>query len=183
MADDRTAAYDGVMLYRLVWRLIRDHDFDIRDFVIVGSARLWLQGVIPRLADIDIVARNRTWDRALELSGACFLHNGVYRGENTGAPVAQLYGRRIDVCPSWIGPDGDADGLIERAEELCGLPHMSMDDLLAYKRELRRPKDRRDLARILQSTGTPCEPAARPVSVLDGAVAIRRLKPVAGALG
>ncbi|THV38622.1 hypothetical protein [Glycomyces buryatensis] len=151
MAVDRSAAYDGVLLYKLVWRLVRDHRFDPNDFVLVGSARLWLEGIVGRLADIDIVARNETWERAQKIAHN-YLHNGTYSGENTGAPVVQLYGKRIDVCPSWVGDRFDADELIDHADVISGLRHMSVADVVAYKRKLGRPKDRQDLARIRSRT-------------------------------
>ncbi|WP_100444614.1 hypothetical protein [Glycomyces xiaoerkulensis] len=179
MAVDRAASYDGVSLYKLVWRLVRDQGFDPRDFVLAGSARLWLEGVIPRLADIDIVARGGTWQRALRLAENRTLHNGIYQGENTGEPVAQLYGRRIDVCRSWPCLSKDADALIDHAEIISDLPHMTLADVVAYKSVLDRPKDRGDLRRLRHRAFGSVESPQRPEQAppeFEHAVPIERLR-------
>jgi hypothetical protein len=147
VAFGRSAEHRGEELYALVWELVFEHGFDTGDFVIAGSGRLWMDGIVHRLSDIDIVARNGTWIRAQKLAHSPG-HDGMYEGENTGAWVAQLYDRRIDVSESWVRRCDDPDRLIDGAEVIAGLRHLRLSEVVAYKRELDRPKDRSDLARI-----------------------------------
>lgn len=157
MAFWRSAEHDGEDLYALVWDLVFTHGFDTDDFVIAGSGRLWIDGMVHRLSDIDIVARGETWERAQKLAQSPG-HDGMYEGENTGDWVAQLYGKRIDVSESWVRRQGDPDRLIDGAEVIAGLRHFPLSEIVAYKRELDRPKDRGDLARIaraLKRAGPP----------------------------
>lgn len=139
---DRT--HDGWRLIALVRRLIRDEDFDPKDFVIVGSGRLVPTQHRSRISDVDLVARGRTWNRANELVE---LGRGYKEyAKFSGALVIRLYEGLVEVCDHWFMDGAETDVLIESAEILDGLPYMRLDDLEAYKRQLDRPKDRRDLA-------------------------------------
>ncbi|HEU5130040.1 MAG TPA: hypothetical protein VFU12_18820 [Glycomyces sp.] len=159
MAFWRSAEHDGEDLYALVWELVCAHGFDTGDFVIAGSGRLWIDGIVHRLSDIDIVARGETWTRAQKLAQSPG-HDGLYEGENTGDWVAQLYGKRIDVSEFWVRRRDDSDRLIDDAEVVAGLRHLPLSEIVAYKRELDRPKDRDDLARIARALNRAGRPGA-----------------------
>jgi hypothetical protein len=149
VANEPSAGYDGAELYELVRRLIRDHGFATHDFVLAGSTRLWVEGIVYTLSDIDIVARGATWVTAFKLAQTIG-HGGVDWGEYTGDPIAQLFGRRINVSERWLRWRDRTDALIDSADVIEGLPHLPLEEVVAYKRELRRPKDIEHLAQIRQ---------------------------------
>ncbi|GAB3653410.1 hypothetical protein [Glycomyces tarimensis] len=137
------ATYDGRALIDLVWQLVRDEAFDPREFVLAGSARLWREGCIPRLSDLDLVAIGRTWDRAWELGldGTGEFGSGSL---NMGKTVL-LFGGRIEVSNAWIPPYSDPHRLIECAEIIDELRYPTIAAVVDYKRAIGRPKDLSDL--------------------------------------
>jgi hypothetical protein len=152
LAHERNAAYGRDELIGLVWSLIENEHFDRADFVLAGSARLLAEGLLERISDIDIVARNHTLERAFALTRTD-AHGGVIRGENTGDDIAQLFDGRINVTGRWLHGHGVTDELIADAEHLDGLPYLRWNDIEAYKRHLNRPKDRSDLALMRRHRG------------------------------
>jgi hypothetical protein len=117
------------------------------DFVIFGSAPLFVHGIRHTLGDLDVVARGKAWDRARQ-SGS------PGKGTITGAEAAQ-FGEEgeeeISVFQNWISPCWDTHDLIGRAEIISGLRFAPLADVLAYKLMLQRPKDIADIQCILQS--------------------------------
>jgi len=144
IAGTRNKTHDGKQLIALVWRLVRDEGFDPEDFMIMGSGRLVVAGLRNRMSDIDLVARESTWQRAKELVqlGRGYVEYAPF----SGAPVIRLYEGLVEVFDHWFMEGAETDALIESAEVLDGLRYMRLEDLEAYKRQLDRPKDRRDLA-------------------------------------
>lgn len=148
----RSETYEGSELIEL----LRQHvpsDFDPDEFVIAGSARLWVEGITPRLSDLDLLVRPRseTWRRAMELAfehalifDAAPLRSSAY----TGDKIARLYGGIVEVCQTWLLPGSDTEALLAEADLIDGLRFLPLADVVAYKRMLNREKDREDLGAI-----------------------------------
>ena len=113
------------------------------DFVIFGSAPLYVHGYRSALRDLDIVARGEAWERARETGSPTV-------GTITGAEAAQFWGEKITVYRDWISPLWDVHDLIRRADVISGLRFAPLADVLAYKLMLRRPKDITDIQRFAQ---------------------------------
>jgi hypothetical protein len=150
--------------------LLRNHvpqDFNPDDFVIAGSARLWVGGVTRHLSDLDLLARpgSDTWRRAKELA---FIHAPVFLDEPlrvsdySGDKIARLYAGVVEVCDKWVLPGSDTHELIDHADVFDGFRYLTVADVVAYKRYLNRPKDHADL-RVLAGFGygTGFEPVRR----------------------
>ena|ERR1700733_2579725 len=140
-----TASSSALSEDRLIRRLIKlvtELDLDPHDFVIFGSGPLLAHGLRRSMRDLDVVARGAAWHRVSE-SG--FPATGAL----SGAPMALFWGNRIQFSPGWISEDWDTDDLINRAEIIQGLPFAQLTDVLAYKQELYRPKDRPDIDALL----------------------------------
>jgi hypothetical protein len=150
VAHARNAVYRHGELVALIWKLIRKNLFDPADFVLAGSARLLRDAVIEHASDLDVVARGATFANALTLAHLPE-HDGLTIGENTGDKIAQLFGGRINVSARWLDREASIDDLIEGAEVLDGLRYFRIDDVIAYKTMLDRPKDRADLAALAES--------------------------------
>ncbi|GAA1664749.1 hypothetical protein GCM10009830_07860 [Glycomyces endophyticus] len=135
---------NGRQLIELVWWLVRHRGFDPADFVIAGSAWLFVTGHRTYLSDIDILARGTTWLRACELAEGGL---GKWaRAEASGDMAIRLYGGLVEVFNRWILPEPGTDQLIDSAEFIDGLPFMQREEVVRYKRFLDRDKDQLDLA-------------------------------------
>ncbi|WP_405819093.1 hypothetical protein OG241_28310 [Streptomyces sp. NBC_01390] len=116
------------------------------DFVVAGSAPLFIRGLRDRVTDLDIVVRGAGWRRAEVL------------GDVRRAPYEQVLavnvaeaGSRIEILDGWFPHMfGSVDQLIARAEvdDDSGLRFLSLADTVRWKRHLDRQKDREDLRRI-----------------------------------
>lgn len=132
----------GVLRHPLIRELVA-LGLPAEDYVIFGSGPLLAHGIRTELGDLDLVARGAAWQRAERTGTPC-------RGAVTGGPGYQFDGGRITVFPNWISPDWDTDDLIDRAEVVDGLRFARLQDVLAYKRQLRRPKDVVDIRTIMR---------------------------------
>ena len=160
----RDAAHDLALSEdRLISRLValaNELDIDRRDFVIFGSAPLLAHGLRQRVRDLDVVARGTAWQRASR-------YGLPATGTINGAPMALFWGGLIQVSSGWISEDWDADALVDRAEIIQGLPFAKLDDVLAYKQALDRPKDRPDIEALIRHyVAAPHRRAAAPASTI-----------------
>lgn len=154
------ATYDGAELIEIVHDLVQFEHFNPDEFVIAGSARLWLEGCITELSDLDLVAIGSTWDRAWDLAveGIASFGEGSL---NLGKTVT-LFQSRIEISNAWISPHGDPYRLIENATCIDGLRYPSLKTVIEYKTASGRLKDEFDLARLRAcrpgSSKDPVEP-------------------------
>ncbi|WP_336113505.1 hypothetical protein [Streptomyces sp. PTD9-10] len=110
------------------------------EYVVCGSAALYVRGLRARMGDLDVLARGEAWERALAL----------------GAPEATVsgYGLRvvhptasIEIMDRWT-PGWSTDRLIDDADVIDGVPFMRLGDVLRWKIAAARPKDHADVAAI-----------------------------------
>lgn len=106
------------------------------DFALHGSAPLLAHGLIAEINDLDIVARGEAWDRALKLGAREY-----GREDDVVRPLQE-----VEIFNGWLGDDADA--LIDSAEEVAGLPCVTLRAVLDFKRRLGRPKDRKHISLI-----------------------------------
>jgi hypothetical protein len=116
-------------------------ELQANDYVVFGSAPLLAHGLRDKISDLDVVARGRAWQRACEL-GERLTRAG------RGTEMVQLLGGLIEISPDWITPEWSADELIDDADVIDGIRVARLDKVLAYKRQLGRPKDIADIEAI-----------------------------------
>jgi hypothetical protein len=148
----RTTRFSGFKLIELLREHV-PHDFDPKDFLIAGSARLWAGGITHQLSDLDLLVRpgSGTWERAVEIAfehSLVFDHTALRISAYNGDKIALLYGGLIEVCESWLLPGSDTELLLKTADEIDGLKYLPLSEVIAYKRMLMRDKDLVDLAAI-----------------------------------
>lgn len=150
------APYPALSENRLIRRLamlVSELDLDVRDLVIFGSGPLLAHGLRYGIHDLDVVARGPAWQRVRE-------HGCPGTGSVNGAPMALFWDGLIQFSQGWISADWDADDLIDRAQSIQGWPFAPLDDVLAYKEILLRPKDYPDIAAVRQALPQPARRAA-----------------------
>jgi hypothetical protein len=135
-------------LIRRLIKLVTELGLDRSDFVIFGSGPMLAHGLRQHVRDLDIVARGNAWLRVSE--------RGIPdAGAISGAPMALFWGGLIQFSPEWISQDWDTDDLIKRAELIQELPFAQLNDVLAYKKRLCRPKDHPDIDTLLDALHQP----------------------------
>jgi hypothetical protein len=138
---DSVAIAEDKLIRRLI-KVITDLELDPGDFVIFGSGPLLVHGLRRSVRDLDVVTRGATWRR---VSQRGFPATGAI----SGTPMALFWGGLIQFSPEWISKEFDTDDLIDRAENIQGLPFAQLTDVLKYKQKLNRPKDRLDIEALL----------------------------------
>jgi hypothetical protein len=99
------------------------------DFALHGSAPLLAHGLLDEINDVDIVARGAAWRVALTLGPlAAGSKDDVVRPQPD-----------VEIFDGWLGTG--ADKLIDEAAMVAGLPCVSLQAVLEFKRRLGRPKD------------------------------------------
>ena len=110
------------------------------DYAVFGSGPILAHGLIKSVNDVDVLARGVAWEAARSLGA-------VVDGE-MGDRVVRIGGGEVEIFGGWLGMD--TDGIIDGAETVWGLPFARLEDVLAFKRLLGRPKDR-EHARVIES--------------------------------
>ncbi|MFI7145117.1 hypothetical protein ACIBO2_09395 [Nonomuraea sp. NPDC050022] len=116
-------------------------DLPLGEYVVCGSAALYVRGLRARMGDLDILARGPAWAKVLTL--------GV-------PPTVALSGHglvvnhpraAIEFVDRWT-PGWPTEYLIASADLIDGIPFMRLGDVLAWKQRARRPKDLPDIAAV-----------------------------------
>lgn len=127
-------------------------DLPACDYVICGSAALYVRGLRTRIGDLDVLARGAAWQIATALASPQRALSG--HGLMVNHPT-----HAIEFVDRWT-PGWDTDHLIGTADRIDGLPFMRLDDVLAWKEAARRPKDLPDIAAIHRLQATWRQPSA-----------------------
>ena len=126
----RFARQSGNRLRGWPWDIVRALELSLTDYVVFGSAPLLAHGLITEIGDIDILAVGTAWRQVQTLAAV--------KTAPGGDGVVQVT-PELSVFNGWLGLDAHA--VIDRAELWDGLPVAQLDDVAAYKRRLKRPKD------------------------------------------
>lgn len=109
-------------------------NFPNEDFLLFGSAPMLAHGLIEHVNDIDIVAKGAAWEKAQSL--------GTKKLAAAGDFVISY--KDTDVYDGWMG---ESVGLLfKRAKFIQGLKYAHLEDVLKYKLELNRAKDKEHIS-------------------------------------
>jgi hypothetical protein len=122
-------------------RAVRGLDLAANDYVIFGSAPMWIHGLRTQLSDLDVVARNAAWHDL-----ATF-----YPPRPAPSGHGQVIRLVIEVVDRWL-PGWDTNHLIAGAQDHHGLPFASLAQVRASKTQTLRSKDLYDLTLIDTAT-------------------------------
>ncbi|MCY1145390.1 hypothetical protein OWR29_45940 [Actinoplanes sp. Pm04-4] len=145
-------------MIRRLSEIIRDLELDHGDLVIFGSGPLLAHRLRDKVGDLDVIARGETWNRVSERGNRA-------KGTINGARLVEFCGGRIQFSRGWISDDYDADELIDRAEVFPidqrkahrELRFARLDEVLRYKKTLKRSKDRSDIRALARKLDRPQE--------------------------
>ncbi|HTJ67982.1 MAG TPA: hypothetical protein VL551_10665 [Actinospica sp.] len=131
-----------------LFRLLEKLALPSGDYVVTGSAPLLAHGLKSSIHDLDLVARGKAWEIAKSKGPIVHPRSGF------GKRIAIDHGV-IEVFDHWIGGLTDIDAMIEGAEFIEGIPFMSLQDTLRWKRGLGRAKDLVDVGLIENFLSVP----------------------------
>ena len=131
-------------LFRLLEKLALPAD----DFVVAGSGPLLAHGLKASIHDLDLVARGKAWELAAAAAPVIGSRSGL------GRRIVLCHGA-VEVFDHWIGGLTDVDAMIDAAELIEGVPFMSLQDTLRWKRRLGRAKDLADVRLIERYLSVP----------------------------
>lgn len=104
------------------------------DYVIFGSASMWLYGLKELSHDIDILAKGEAWAKASKLGKVEIPASGV-------SNVVRFFDEEIEVFDGWFPGEWDIDLLIENAVIVEDIRFASLKNLLKWKKAFGREKD------------------------------------------
>jgi hypothetical protein len=121
----------------LILRLI-ELDLPRGDWALFGSGPLLLRGWINQVGDLDVVCRGAAWERACEVGEI-----GVLQPD--GVEIVNVDGGAITIGRSWRYGDTPIATYIDEAEDIDGMPCVTLQHIVAYKQIADRSKDRAHL--------------------------------------
>ena len=116
------------------WDVVRALHLPPKDYAVFGSVPMLAHGLIAEVGDIDILATGSAWQAAKKL--------GALKSASGGDQIIQV-SHELAIFDGWLGLD--VEGIIERSSLQDDLPIACLNDVVAYKRLLNRPKDRAHL--------------------------------------
>ncbi|MEU3620366.1 hypothetical protein ABZ725_50120 [Streptomyces sp. NPDC006872] len=136
-------------------RLLTEHFDELKslelankDFVVAGSAPLFIHGLRDHVTDLDIVTRESGWDHAMSRARAQSLP-GPKHAPHGDALSLYFFDTRIEVLNAWFpSVVGEVDELIRTAKVVDDIRFLTLENTLMWKRHLNRPKDRQDVRRL-----------------------------------
>ncbi|MFI6530820.1 hypothetical protein ACIBHY_00150 [Nonomuraea sp. NPDC050547] len=111
------------------------------EYVVCGSAALYVRGLRSRMGDLDVLARGPAWTTVLSLG---IPPSGALSGYGL---VVNHPTHAIEFVDRWT-PGWPTDYLIASADLIDGIPFMRLGDVLAWKQRARRAKDLPDIAAV-----------------------------------
>jgi hypothetical protein len=115
---------------------LRDLDLPPKDYVVFGSGPLWVRGIRPG-QDLDLLARGEAWEKMKML--------GTVEDGDGCSHVIRFNNGKIEVFDQWCTKTCHVDQIIERADVIEGIPFAKLEDVLCWKGEMNRKKDKKDI--------------------------------------
>ncbi|MEV4179129.1 hypothetical protein [Nonomuraea sp. NPDC049709] len=153
VAQPRTLVTDPAGLFTELARL----NLPYGDYVVCGSAVLYVRNLRTCMGDLDVLARGAAWGIALAL-GVTPRAAPSGHGQVINHPAFA-----IEFVDRWT-PGWSTHRLIETADLIDGIPFMRLGDVLAWKASARRPKDLPDISAIDNLRRLWSEPLTGPVT-------------------
>lgn len=111
----------------------------VGDYAVFGSAPLLVRGIIDSVGDLDVICRGTAWSQACEIGTSI---------DYAGVTLVSIDDGAITFGTTWGYGSFDIDELIDSSECIDGIPFVTLDHVLSYKRAAGRPKDLAHMALI-----------------------------------
>lgn len=131
-------------------------------YFVIGGANLVLRDILHRTIDIDMLVSDSLFEGLQWVDGS-FLKFPPEKARDRGATNQTVANNSLPMPISATTSLGDGyypmsfDDNRESVELVDGIPCISLDDVIASKEALQRPKDITHLHRIARHLGTVCD--------------------------
>ena len=112
-----------------------DLKLDSDDYVVFGSAPMWLHGLKDLTHDLDILAKGSAWEKVSTMGEKEIPASGVCQ-------VVRLFDGEIEIYNGWWPGEWDIENLISRAQIIDGVRFASLLDVLKWKKHRVKEWDR-----------------------------------------
>ena len=119
-----------------LFKKVKELNLPIGRYALFGSAPMAARG-LKEADDIDIIASEDLWNEFSQKEEWC---KGM---SNCGSEY--LANGQIEFYKNWRPGDWDTDELIKTAEIIGGLPFVSLENVVKWKKVYGREKDLRDI--------------------------------------
>ena len=120
--------------------LLRSLELPEGEWAIFGSGIMAPLGIKEAHHDLDILARDSAWDKAMTL--------GEITQADMGDHVVELFDGQIEIFDNWKPGDWDCNELIDTAEMIDGFPWVRLEHVIEWKKRMGRVKDIKDMKLI-----------------------------------
>lgn len=111
------------------------------DFAIAGSGPMYARNLIDKLGDVDVIARGKAWETAVE-------HGRPVPAPYSTVEVVKLFDESVEILDGWFPEIWSVDDLFDNAELIDGIQFVSLEVVRRTKEKMRRPKDVEHIAII-----------------------------------
>ncbi|MDE2018879.1 MAG: hypothetical protein KGJ13_00870 [Patescibacteria group bacterium] len=115
-------------------------DLPPEDYAVFGSGPMYAHGLRKGIADLNIIARGKAWQKTHEFGGEQTAHSGLGK--------AVLPAEGIQIYNAWGPGKWTADELIDTSEIIDGIRFVTLDKVADWKELMGRPKDIEDVEAI-----------------------------------
>ena len=112
-----------------------------KDFAVFGSGPLFIHGLREEIHDLDIIARNKAWEKAKKSDEVEKMTTGPHE-------VVSLFDGLIEIYNGWSPGEWDIGELIETAEIVGGIRYVTLENVFRWKKLANRPKDLPDIKNL-----------------------------------
>lgn len=108
------------------------------DFAVFGSGPLLANNLISQIEDIDIIAKEKAWEKAKKLGR-------TETSPSKKGRVVRLQKEGIEIHNSWTPGEWQVEELINEADTIGGIRFVNLRSVLKSKRLTSRKKDKKHI--------------------------------------
>jgi hypothetical protein len=123
---------------------LRQLNLPSQGYAVFGSGPLAIRGVIPLANDVDVICREEVWNIVSQAGTVEYL-------PEYGVNIVVMADGALTFGTKWGIGNFDVDELIATAEIIEGLPFVSLEHVICYKKIRSSEKDLQHLAALESS--------------------------------
>jgi hypothetical protein len=114
--------------------LLKSLNLPTNDYAVFGSGPMYPRGIKELGHDIDLIVRGSAWDKAQTIGE-------VNQTKLGGNKVIELFDGNIEIFNGWAPGEWSVDELIDTSETFDGIPYVTLENVLKWKKIMNREKD------------------------------------------
>jgi len=119
---------------------IKGLNFPLGEYALFGSAPMFIRGLREEMHDVDLVVTEKLWKKMQTVPG------WKMEAASSGDPVLRC--EELEMFCGWAPGEWDVNELIKTADMIDGLPFVTLESVLKWKKAYGREKDLADVKKI-----------------------------------